>query len=222
MIRKKPGRPRHTPAQREAAKKARNKRQVTNRRRAQWKAAGQAAEAAGTPLNVAITLTWSALRADDPAPGKSIVGLPLVTAEQRVWKALRVVAAEAGVPFLAARGPEFYGNGHHLHLAMHLPNNRAITQAINAIERLTHVEAHWRDLDGRTVDRPGARPSRGVVAMSEVRGWMIQRTLPYSGGNSVTLLNYFGKADGKDQVEGQHRLSYALAALGRAYIARAA
>jgi hypothetical protein len=141
--------------------------------------------------------------------------------EKRLWAELRMVAARAHVPFLAARGPEHdKTRGLHLHLSLHLPNSAAVKDVIDTIGRLTGAFAAWVDMRGRTL-RSGGRATRGVVAKSECGGWMIQRHDPTANGLSVDLITYMAKGSGKSKVTGQHRLSNDLTALTRQWQSKA-
>lgn len=201
-------------AQKAATKAARLDRAAAKRRVEYWKTAATVAAEAGHPLNAAVHLTWSALKHGDRREGH-VLGRP--DAEKCVWSALRLVAARADVPWLAARGPEYDRKraGLHLHVVSHLPDTPAIRDAINVVERLTGAPAEWIDTKGRTVRSVGNRRHHGVVAMSACRGWMIQRNVPELGGDGIGVMRYAGKGDGKAQVEGQHRLSNELSGLVR-------
>lgn len=135
--------------------------------------------------------------------------------EKRLWAELRMVATRAGVKFIAGRAPEHdKTHGLHLHVTIHLPNIRAITDAIETIGQLTGAPAVWCDMRGRCL-RSSGRTTRGVVAKSACGGWLLQRQDPASNGSSVDLVTYTAKGTGKSKVEGQHRLSNDLAALAR-------
>jgi hypothetical protein len=206
---------RKSEAAKAATKKARIARASARRRVINWSGAASAAEAAGYPLNVALHITWSTLikreRRDD-----HFLSLPAVERERRIWSALRLVAARAGVPWLAARAPEHdrRGRGLHLHLVLHLPNVAAIRDALGVVERLTGATAAWIIPSGRTL-RGNGRHHHGVVAMSACGGWFMQRRVETLGGSGAALAAYAAKGDGKALVEGQHRLSNDLTALAR-------
>jgi hypothetical protein len=195
-----------------ATKRARIARASARRRVVTWSTAATAAERAGHPLNVALHITWSALAGGERRDGH-VLGLPAVARERRLWSALRLVAARAGVPWLAARGPEHdRGRGLHLHVALHLPDATAIRDAIAAVERLTGAPAERVDLRTWTVRGRGGRHHRGVVAVSGCNGWLMQRRIEALSGGAG-LLRYAAKGDGEAEVEGQHRLSNELVAL---------
>lgn len=184
------------------------------RRVAQWTQAAAASARAGYPVNVALHITWSALTGGDRRDGH-ILGLSPLDREKRLWAALRLCAARAGVPFLAARGPEYdTGRGLHLHVALHLPDDRAIRDCMDVVETLTGAPAESRDMRGRSVRGLGRR-HHGVIGLSACRGWFMQRHIAAAGGNGIILATYAGKGDGQSQVDGQHRLSNALSALAK-------
>ena len=189
---------------------------ATQRRRVEtWTTAASAAEAAGHPLNAALHVTWSALAGGERRHGH-VLGLEPVAREQRLWSALRLVAARARVPWLAARAPEYdRRRALHLHLALHLPGTAAFRDAIEVVERLTGAPAERVDMRGGSYPG-GGRTHRGVVAWSGCRGWLLQRHVEPLGGSGVNLAAYAAKGDGKAAVKGQHRLSNALSALARA------
>ena len=193
---------------------ARIARASSRRRLNTWSSAASAAEAAGYPLNVALHVTWSALVHGDRRDGH-ILGLGPVERERRLWAELRLVAARAGVPWLAVRAPEHDTRRDlHLHVALHLPDAAAIRDAIGVVERLTGSPAERVDMRGWSV-RGGGRTHYGVVARSDCSGWFLQRRVEALGGSGVALVAYAAKGDGKAAVEGQHRLSNALSALAR-------
>lgn len=205
---------RRTTTQKARTKAQRIAKASAKRRRDDWAAADAAATAAGHPLNVALHVTWSGLMAGDRRHGH-VLGLSETLREKRFWSGLRLVAARAGVPWLAARGPEFdRTRGLHLHLVLHLPDVAALRHAVQVIERLSGAPAEWFDAKGRTVQGLGRR-HYGVVGRSACGGWLLQRNDPERGGTGA-LVAYAGKATCADQVEGQHRLSHELAALIRA------
>lgn len=194
-------------------KAARILRASAQRRVKKWTAAGYAAEVSGYPLNIALHVTWSALDGGDRRDGH-MLGLGPVGRERRLWAELRLVAVRAGVPWLAARGPEHDKRRRlHLHAGFHLPNVAAIRDAINEVERLTGAPAAWITPAGRTL-RGNGRTNYGVVAMSACGGWFLQRCIA-GKGSGVGIAAYAAKGDGKAAVEGQHRLSNALVALAR-------
>ena len=206
---------RRSEAAKAATKRARIARASARRRVITWSSAASAAETAGCPLNVALHVTWSALVEGERRDGHCL-GLSAVERERRLWSALRLVSARAGVSWLAARGPEHdRQRGLHLHLVLHLPDAAAIRDAIGQVERLTGSPAEWIDTRGRTVRGLGRR-HHGVVAQSACGGWFLQRHVEGRGGSGVELVTYAGKGDGKAAVEGQHRLSNELSALVRA------
>lgn len=144
-----------------------------------------------------------------------ILGRSSVERERRLWAELRLVAARAGVEWLAGRGPEYdRQRGLHLHTVMYLPTAEAMRDAVGVVERLTGAPAEWIDTDGRTVSGFG-RKHHGVVARSACGGWLLQRHLETKGGDGLTIAAYAAKGNGKAAVEGQHRLSNALAALAK-------
>ena len=100
-------------------------------------------------------------------------------------------------------------------MVLHLPDTRALRDAIEAIERLTGAPAaRAPDMRGKTLPG-GGRPTHGVVAMSACGGWLLQRHVEAAGGSGVALASYAAKGSGKAKVEGQHRLSDSLSALAR-------
>lgn len=194
-------------------KAARIARASAQRRVKKWSDAAKAAEAVGNPLNVALHVTWSALEGGYRREGH-ILGLGPVERERRLWAELRLVAARAGVPWLAVRGPEHDRRRRlHLHAVCHLPNVKAVRDAINEVDRLTGAPAAWIAPAGRTL-RGDGRTNHGVVAMSACGGWFLQRCIA-GKGSGIGIAAYAAKGDGKAAVEGQHRLSNALAALAR-------
>lgn len=194
-------------------KAARIARASAQRRVKKWTAAASAAETSGNPLNTTLHVTWSALEDGDRRSGH-ILDLPAAERDRRLWSGLRMVSARAGVPWLAARGPEHDRRRRlHLHAVVHLPNVAALRDAIGEVERLTGAPAAWIIPAGRTM-RGNGRTHHGVVAMSACGGWMLQRRID-GKGNGHGIVAYAAKGDGKARVEGQHRLSNELAALVR-------
>jgi hypothetical protein len=205
---------RKTPAQKAKTAAARIARAAGRRRLQLWAAAATAASSAGYPLNVALTITWTTLQTGDKRLGH-ILDIGTVERERRLWSELRMVAARAGVEWIATRAPEHdRTRGLHLHLAMHLPDSRAMRDALAVVEGLTGAPAVWCDLRGRTL-RGGGRVTQGIVAMSACGGWLLQRHVPAGNGSGEHLAKYAAKGTGKAKVEGQHRLSNKLAARAR-------
>ena len=121
---------RKTPAQKAKTAAARLARAATRRRVQLWTAAAPAASAAGYPLNTALTITWAALQDGDRRRGH-ILDMDMVEREKRLWSELRLVAARADVEWIAARAPEHdRTRGLHLHMVLHLPDTRALRDAI--------------------------------------------------------------------------------------------
>lgn len=211
---------RRTDAEKAQTRAKRQAKASERRRQAQWIAAAHGAADAGTPFNVVVHLTWFNLANGDRRGGRSdILGLDLAERERRVWSALRQIAARHGGDWIAARAPEYIGHrGQHLHLALHLPD-MALTDVIEVVQRLTGVPAEWVDLRGRSVRNAG-RPSRAVIGRSACGGWLVQRSTPNGKDGGTGLLEYMAKGDGKAQVDGQHRLSNAAAALAREHAKR--
>jgi|GEM_PF-2679190 len=205
---------RKTPAQKAKTAAARIARAAARRRVQLWSAAAPAASSVGCPLNIALTITWARLQDSHPRQGH-ILDVAAVQREKRLWSELRMVTARAGVEWIAARAPEYdRTRGLHLHLAMHLPDSRAMRDALEVVEGLTGAPASWCDMRGRSL-RSGGRVTRGVVAMSACGGWLLQRHDPAGNGSGVHLATYAAKGTGKARVEGQHRLSNDLAALAK-------
>ena len=205
---------RRTEAAKAQTASARIERAARRRRSETWIMAAAEAEAAGHPLNAALHVTWSALAGGERRHGH-VLGLEPVERERRLWAELRLVAARARVPWLAARAPEYdRRRGLHLHLALHLPDTAAFRDAIEVVERLTGAPAERVDMRGWSY-RGAGRTHSGVVAWSGCRGWLLQRHVETFGGSGVALADYAAKGDGKAAVEGQHRLSNALSALAR-------
>lgn len=155
-----------------------------------------------------ITVTWSALINADRRDGAHILGLAERDRVQRLWKALARDMGAAGIPWLAARGPEYdKRRGHHLHVVMHAPE-KAFLRITRTLERLTGSDREWFDPRGRTVPGNG-RDHKGVVALSACRGWMVQRHL--EGMSKVTpglaKMDYVAKGVGAEKVSCRHRLS---------------
>lgn len=211
---------RRTDAEKARTRAKRQAKASERRRQAQWIAAAIAAADAGTPFNVAVHLTWFNLANGDRRGGRSdILGLDLAEREKRVWAALRQIAVRHGVDWIAARAPEYIGHrGQHLHLAVHLPD-MALADVIEAVQRLTGVPAEWVDFRGRS-SRSAGRNSRGVIGRSACGGWLIQRNTRKGADGGSGIMAYAAKGDGKAQVEGQHRLSNAAAALAREHAKR--
>lgn len=204
-----------TEEQKATTRAARIARASARRRVITWSSAASAAETAGYPLNVALSVTWSALVEGERRDGHCL-GLPAVERERRLWSALRLVSARAGVPWLAARAPEHdTRRGLHLHLALHLPDAASIRDALGVVERLTGAPAERVDMRGWSV-RGGGRTHHGVIARSDCGGWFLQRRVEVLGGSGAALAAYAAKGDGKALVEGQHRLSNGLSALAQA------
>jgi hypothetical protein len=202
---------RKTEAAKLATKRARISRATIERRRRKWKSAAIAAECLGYPPNTFLTVSWKVLFQNRPDV------LAIDQLEARLWAGLRLVAVRAGVPWVAARGPEYSsGRGRHIHITMHLPDAAAMRDAVGVIEGITGAPAAYVHVDGRTL-RGGPRPVRGVVAKSVCGGWMLQRNVPGGGGGSVALARYTSKGQGARRVEAQHRLSNAFSAMARAH-----
>jgi hypothetical protein len=222
-------------ADKAATKHARLARAASRRRRITWSTAASAAEAAGYPLNVALHVTWSALVEGDRREGHCI-GMSAVERERKLWSALRLVAARAGVSWIAARAPEYdKRRGLHLHVMLHLPIDgshakgggwklaslgsmggmAAIRDVIGVVERLTGAPSERVDMRGWSA-RGRGRSHHGIVARSACGGWVLQRRVEALGGGGAGLAAYVAKGDGQGLVEGQHRLSNALSALTHA------
>jgi len=211
---KKDDRRQRTAAQKAQTKAARLARADTWRRKQRWTAAALAASEAGYPLNFMVTLSWPKIEDGDRRSGH-ILTKKIVDRETHLWTELRQVAERAGVEWIAARAPEYdKTRGQHLHIAGHLPNDRALRDAINIVENLTGAPAKWRDMRGRTLPGDG-RTSQGCVATSANGGWLLQRHMATAGGSGFALAAYAAKGTGKAKVEGQHRLSNALLTLLR-------
>jgi hypothetical protein len=203
-----------TDVQKSKSRSDRALRAARGRRDKLWQRAASAAASNGTPINVAIHLTWGTLTGGDRLEG-NVLSLPPATRDKRLWAALRLRAARSGVPFIAARAPEHSGQrGLHLHLVLHLPDSRALRDCMDVIEKLTGAPAAWIDLRGRSL-RGAGRHHHGVIGMSACGGWLMQKHMAGAGGNGVKLTGYAAKSDGKAKVEGQHRLSHELSALAR-------
>jgi hypothetical protein len=184
------------------------------RRVSEWTRAATGAARAGAPLNVALHITWDALLQGDRRDGH-ILGLAPAERDKRLWAALRLCAARAGVDWVAARGPEHdRRRGLHLHVVLHLPDARAIRDCMGVVEKLTGAPAEWADMRGRSMRGLGRR-HHGVVARSACGGWFLQRHIAAAGGDGLGIAAYAAKGDGKAAVEGQHRLSNALKALAQ-------
>jgi hypothetical protein len=200
---------RTTAAQKAKTAAARLARADTHRRQQRWTAAAIAATAAGYQLNFLLTVSWPKIEDGDRRAGH-ILAKKIVDRDTHLWSELRPVAARAGVEWIAARAPEYdKTRGQHLHIAGHLPNDRALRDAINIVENLTGAPAKWCDMRGRTLPGDG-RTSQGCVAMSANGGWLLQRHMATAGGSGFALAAYAAKGTGKAKVEGQHRLSNAL------------
>ncbi len=180
-----------------------------------WLRAAIAAERAGVPLNSFVTVAWHALSTAGERREGHCLHLPPAERDRRVWAALRRVAGRHAVPFVAMRAPENdRRRGQHLHVAIHLPTDDAIRDALAAIERATGAPAETLHLPGRPMAGLG-RYRQGVVAVSGCRGFMLQRAVTGGGGSAVAIARYVAKSAGRDVALGQHRLSNALAALAR-------
>jgi hypothetical protein len=181
---------------------------------ASWTQAASAAASAGVAINVALHVTWGALLHGDKREGH-VLGLAPSEREKRLWAALRLCAARHGVPWVAARAPEYdKTRGLHLHVVLHLPDTRAIRDALEVVEKLTGAPAEWSDMRGCSI-RGFGRMHHGVVARSACGGWFMQRHVETAGGNGLRIAGYAAKGDGKAAVDGQHRLSNALTSLAR-------
>jgi hypothetical protein len=189
------------------------------RREKTWPRAAIAAERAGLALNCFATIAWHPLATAGERRDGHCLGLPPAERDLRIWAALRRVASRHGVAFVAMRAPEFdRQRGQHLHVAIHLPTDGAIRDALAAIERLTGAPADDVTITGRPMAGLG-RQRQGVVAVSGCRGWMMQRAVPGAGGSAKAIAVYLAKATGRDVALGQHRLSNALSALARPHAA---
>jgi hypothetical protein len=205
---------RKTPAQKAKTATARLARADTHRRQQRWTAAAIAASEAGFQLNFLLTVSWPKIEDGDRRSGH-ILAKKIIDRETHLWSELREVAARAGVEWIAARAPEYDNKrGHHIHIPGHLPDDRALRDALDVVETLTGAPAMWYDMQGRTI-RGNGRISHGCVAMSENGGWLLQRHVATAGGSGFALAAYAAKGTGKAKVEGQHRLSNALLTLLR-------
>jgi hypothetical protein len=205
---------RKTAAQKAKTATARLARADTHRRQQRWTAAAIAASAAGFQLNFLLTVSWPKIEDGDRRSGH-ILAKKIVDRETHLWSELRQVAARAGVEWIAARAPEYDNkHGQHIHIPGHLPDDRALRDALDVVETLTGAPAMWCDMRGRTL-RGNGRISHGCVAMSENGGWLLQRHVATAGGSGFALAAYAAKGTGKAKVEGQHRLSNALLTLLR-------
>lgn len=198
------------PAERKAAQLAR---QDVTRRRRQWLRAAAATEAAGFPLTVAITVTWSACIAADPLPGHAL-GLPEEARSARLWGGLRRLAKRHGVQaFLAARAPEYDSQkGAHLHLMVHLPD-AALRELVTLIERITGARAENMNMPDGVSMKIGGKLRHGVLARGALGAWMIQRNIRAGDGGTEGFIDYMSKQPRSEKVRTQHRLSGDLLAL---------
>ena len=184
-------------AQRSKTKAARLVRADKVRRQREWKASAVAASNAGYPINAFITI---------------LTGKDITTITNIVWRKLRQMLRKNGLPFVAARGPEYTPKkGHHLHIVLHLPAANYIDAVAVLTETLSEEVGSWGiDPTGRSV---GGR--FGVVALSKDGNWMLQRHLEFLNGSPETLIEYTAKASGKSKAVGRHQRSKYLSAITR-------
>lgn len=201
---------RRTEAQKAKTQRDRRDRHARQQREDIWRKAALAAHANGHPLNIAFTISQSALVAED-GHREDFTALTHEEQEKRMSAALRRLAQKHGIPWLSLRAPEYDPTKkRHVHIVAHFPED-AMREAIGAIERLTGVPATLLDLKGV---RLGKR-LQGVIAKSSNGSWMAQRDLFNVPGNPA-LVGYVSKGSGKHRVQGQHRASTALLELMRA------
>jgi hypothetical protein len=207
---KQPDRRRRTDAQKARTRRKRLERQATARRKSDWTAAAHIADRHGVRLNAMITLSLSLL-ADEYGAAPDFLALDPCEQDKRIWSALRRASRRMGFPFVAMRAPEHGGKRkRHVHIVFHAPDDRALLEAVSAIERITGTRAAWTDSRGKHLGN-----QHGVVALSGAGAWMVQRDVGDTPGNAG-LISYVAKGQGKTHVDAQHRLSRDLIALTRA------
>lgn len=117
-----------TAAEKAQTKAKRERRRSDKKRRAEWSAAAIMANANNTPLNHAVTTTWSALTYAEDAATNRLSALSENGKIRRLWSAMKRVADRQGVPWIAARAPEYdRKRGAHLHSVQFLPCYRCRT-----------------------------------------------------------------------------------------------
>lgn len=185
----------------------RSTKQQHERRRAEWRRAGDAIQAAGLPITTAITITWNACEVGERTDGH-ILGRPENERASTVWDRLRRLAAASGAEaWIAARAPEYdREKGHHLHICARIPA-AADLRLIQTIERLTGAPHQAIYTRPTTITRPGGRKCHGVIAIGELGAWMIQKNTRPWGGGSHGLMRYLTKAPRAVETSAQFRLS---------------
>jgi len=167
------------------------------RRRLQhdWLASAVAARDIGLPIDAQMTVLL----------GKDDIEDTTAT----IWRRLRRLFQRHGIAFLAMRAPEFARNrGHHLHLAMHLPQHLYGDVASILADVTGEPMARWFDVSGRRIGR-----DYGVVAIAGNGNWMLQRHVEGLGGSDEALVRYVAKADAKHKSIGRHQRSFDLTKL---------
>lgn len=191
------------------------RRATAKRRQKPWQIAATVALENGTPLTVAICITWSTCFEADRMEGHSL-GLPEKERVALFWAALRRIAKKYGIEFIALRAPEFDLNrGHHQHLAAHMPDaaQRAI---IRLLEKVTGAGLRGDIYPNGHRESYHGRVCYGVVARGNLGAWMLQKNTRLSTGGTEGAINYMIKGSGSEHVQTQYRLSNALSALVKA------
>ena len=187
------------------------------RRETAWQRAGEAVEAAGSPMTTAVTITWSTCLAADRTPG-NILGLPENERVNRVWDRMRRLAREFGEDqWIAARAPEYdRQKAHHVHIGARIPA-AADFRLIKTIERLTGAPAERIYSSPTTVRLPGGRVCHGVIAIGQLGAWLIQKNTRIRDGGTAGLMKYVSKAPRTRQTSAQYRLSCDMLRISREY-----
>jgi hypothetical protein len=169
------------------------------RRLAEWRASEAAARAAGVPINAQLTVLS---KTEDIAK---------VTAS--LWRRLRRLMKRNGLPFIAARAPEYAaGRKHHVHIIAHIPEH-LYGDVANIVSDVTEtVMAPWFDTNGRRLGRTGPY---GVVTMAHNGDWMFQRHVDGIGGSPERLVRYGATGQGKHRSIGRHQRSQHLIEIAR-------
>lgn len=182
---------RKTDSQKARTKKARVARTSKTRRERDWSISRQAADREGFPINAFLTTHWG----KEPCEKKDV----------ETWRRLRICLNRLDAPWVAMRAPEHAPRkGHHMHTAFHVPDN-AWCDVVAMIEKITGKVAEEFHPEGKDI----GQWTRGVVAMSQDRSWVLQRNIPALGTNEA-LIDYIAKQSGKEKTIGRHQRSEAL------------
>ena len=198
---KKTDRRRRSPVQKARTQRRRQTEADKRRRRQEWSQSVDATVQAGCPIDTHITILSDAEHIEE------------VTSA--IWRRLRRLMQRNGLPFYAARAPEYaVHRGQHLHIALHLPPSLYDDVATDLVEVTGAPRAGWFDVAGRNLGT-----TLGVITKSNCGGWMLQRQVEGAGGCPKRLVDYISKGDGKHKSIGRHQRSGELIQLTRQFAA---